>query len=150
MGPVFPQVDRRAPWGDLRHPGDEQAESPPGQRASWNRPVTRRKHAPANGRISLLSVASRALRASGRCQIKKVIFPEKNQLQAWLRCRIGRAPYAKVLPLYRHEPLLRGVLSPPGAGIGVLRAESEICLYRCFRQKAVRRSRGQILSKEDR
>src|SRR5207249_12221283 len=108
------------------------------------------KHVPANGRISLLSVASRAHRASVGCQIKTTIFSQKNRLHSGPICWIERALYAKATHHDSCHSGVLGVLSTSGIGAGVFRAEPEICLHRCFREKAIRRRRRQILSKENR
>jgi hypothetical protein len=50
--------------------------------------------------------------------------------------------HAKTSHHYLHDFGMPGVLSSPGAGVGVLGAKPEVCLHRCFWQKAVRSSRG--------
>src|SRR2546421_3925502 len=77
-------------------------------------------------------------------------FSQKNQLQAWSICWIGRALYAKTSHRYPHNLGMRDVLSPSSIGAHVLGAKADVCLYGCFWKKTIGRSSRQILPQENR
>src|SRR4030081_2654527 len=82
--------------------------------------------------------------------MKKFTFSGKNRLRVWPICWIERGLYVKTSHHYLCHFGVLGVLSSSCNGARFLGAESQVRLHRCFREKAVRRSRGQVLPKENR